>query len=220
MTFGSIEYLNLLPFHVFLKKYMKNSNIYQGLIYKRDVPSTINKRFKNRSIDSAFISSIESSRCKCSNIGIVAQKEVRSVFIIPNSQYILDSASASSNKLAKILNLNGEVIIGDRALKYYLDGGEVIDLAKEWYKKYRLPFVFARLCYNSHQKDVEKLAKKFIYSNVRIPQYILKREASKRGIKARELIEYLSFINYKIDYRGNRAFKLFIKKAKKVGCVS
>jgi len=216
MTFGSIEYLNLLPFHIFLKKYMKNSNIYQGLRYKRDVPSTINKRFKNRSIDSAFISSIKSTKCKCTNIGIVAKKEVRSVFIIPNSNNILDNASASSNKLAKILNLNGEVIIGDRALRYYLDGGEVIDLAKEWYKRYKLPFVFARFCYNSHQKEVEKLAKKFIYSNVRIPQYILKREASKRGIKAKELIGYLSFINYKIGYKENRAFRLFIKKAREV----
>ncbi len=214
MTFGSIEYLNLLPFHIFLKKYMKNSNIYQGLRYKRDVPSIINKRFKRRTIDGAFISSIESRRCKCSSIGIVAHKEVRSVFVIPNSRNRDDSASASSNKLAKILNLDGEVIIGDRALRYYLDGGDVIDLASEWYKRYKLPFVFARLCYNSHQQEIESIAKKFIYSNVRIPQYILKKEALKRGIKPRELIEYLSFINYEIDYKGNRAFKLFIKKAR------
>jgi len=175
MIFGSIEYLNLLPFQLFLKKYLKNSNIYQGLRYKRDVPSIINKRFKRREIDGAFISSIESSRCKCTNIGIIAFKEVRSVFIIPNNNNMSDSASASSNKLAKILKLDGEVIIGDRALRYYLDGIEMIDLASEWYKKYRLPFVFARLCYNSHKREIEKIAKKFIKSNIKIPQYILKK---------------------------------------------
>ncbi|SHO80456.1 Menaquinone via 6-amino-6-deoxyfutalosine step 1 [hydrothermal vent metagenome] len=216
MTFGSIEYLNLLPFQLFLKKYLKNSNIYQGLRYKRDVPSIINKRFKKRIIDAAFISSIESNRCKCTNIGIVASREVRSVFVIPYSDDILDSASASSNKLAKVLGLNGEVIIGDRALRYYLDGVEMVDLATEWYKRYRLPFVFARLCYNSHQKEIERIAKEFIYNNVRIPQYILKKEAKKRGISPKELTEYLSFIHYDINYKSDRAFRLFIKRAKRV----
>lgn len=61
-----------------------------------------------------------------------------------------------------IINLNGKVLIGDAALKYYLEGGKGIDLAEAWYEKTGLPFVFARLCYNKHERSVEKLANKLI----------------------------------------------------------
>jgi len=214
MIFGSIEYLNLLPFRIFLKRYLKGNYTYQALHYKSGVPSKINRDFKNRSIDGAFISSIESKRASCSNIGIIAHKEVRSVFVIPNTQNQKDSASATSNKLAQVLDIKGEVMIGDRALKFYLDGGEAIDLASEWYKKYKLPFVFARLCYHNHSPQMQKLIKAFNTSSIKIPQYILKKEAKKRNITPKELQEYLDYIYYSMDYRSIRAFKLFMKRAR------
>ena len=42
LVIGSIEYLNLLPFKIFLKKFYKRKGI---LEYKKGVPSFINKEF-------------------------------------------------------------------------------------------------------------------------------------------------------------------------------
>ncbi|SFZ98423.1 Menaquinone via 6-amino-6-deoxyfutalosine step 1 [hydrothermal vent metagenome] len=177
--------------------------------YKRAVPSQINKALKRREINAAFISSIESKKCKCTDLGIIANKKVYSVLLIKGENQ-KDPASASSNRLAKILNLEGKVLIGDAALKYYLNGGEAIDLAEEWYKKTNLPFAFARLCYNQHGKAIKKIAKKFARTKVKIPQYILKKEAKKRGITAKQLTWYLQYIYYNLEYKEKRSLKKFL----------
>ncbi len=177
--------------------------------YKRAVPSQINASLKHGSINAAFISSIQSPNFKCTNLGIIAHKKVYSVFSIPGKREI-DPASATSNHLAKVLSLEGKVLIGDAALKYYLDGGEGIDLAEAWYEKTGLPFVFARLCYNRHGKVINKLANDFTQTKVKIPQYILKQEAKKRGITTKQLSWYLEHIYYKMDYRAERSLKLFL----------
>ena len=183
--------------------------------YRRDVPSKINKALKKRQINAGFISSIESPKYQCSNLGIIANKAVYSVFVIEGKDKI-DHESASSNKLAKVLNLKGEVIIGDKALKYYLNGGIGIDLASAWYEKTALPFVFGRLCYNCHGKVVKDIAKKFMQHPVKIPQYILKKEAKKRDITPKQLLWYLEHIEYKMNYKSKKSLKLFLQKASKV----
>jgi len=210
MLFGSISYLNLLPFQVFLKRHISSSAAKMSFNYKRAVPSQINKALKRKEVNAAFISSIESKKCKCTDLGIIADKKVYSVLLLPGSNEF-DPASATSNQLAKVLDLQGKVLIGDAALKYYLDGGEGIDLAEAWYEKTGLPFVFARLCYNKHDDTVKKLAKQFSRTKVRIPQYILKREAKKRGITPRQLTWYLDHIYYKMDDKAKRSLKLFLK---------
>ena len=213
MLFGSISYLNLLPFQVFLKKYISNSAFKMSLQYKRAVPSQINKALKRRAVNAAFISSIESRKYPCTNLGIIAHKKVYSVLLLKGKNQT-DPASATSNRLASILDLQGKVLIGDAALKYYLDGGEGIDLAKAWYDKTGLPFVFARLCYNKHAKVIKKLAKDFTRSKTKIPQYLLKREAKKRGITSKQLLWYLEHIFYEIDWKSQRSLKKFISKEK------
>ena len=115
----------------------------------------------------------------------------------------------------KILGLSGEVIIGDRALKYYLNGGEGIDLARAWYDKYGLPFVFARLCYNKYGSEIEKIADKFKRVKIKIPQYILKKEAKKRSITVKELLWYLDYIYYSMDYTSKKSLKIFLRGVKK-----
>ena len=210
MLFGSISYLNLLPFQVFLKHYLSNNAAKMSFNYKRAVPSQINKALKRREVNAAFISSIESKKCKCTDLGIIADKKVYSVLLLPGDDEA-DPASATSNQLAKVLNLQGKVLIGDAALKYYLDEGEGIDLAEAWYKKTGLPFVFARLCYNKHDDIVKKLAKQFSRAKVKIPQYILNREAKKRGITAKQLTWYLDQIYYTMGYKEKRSLKLFLK---------
>jgi len=209
MLFGSISYLNLLPFQLFLKQHISDSASKMSFRYKRAVPSQINKALKRREINAAFISSIESKKCKCTDLGIIANQKVYSVLLLAGKNET-DPASATSNQLVKVLNLQGKVLIGDAALKYYLDGGEGLDLAEAWYEKTALPFVFARLCYNQHGKAIEKLAKKFARTKVRIPQYVLKKEAEKRGITAKELSWYLEQIYYTMGVKEKRSLKLFL----------
>jgi chorismate dehydratase len=185
-----------------------------GIKKHRNVPSIINKSFKERRINAAFISSITSGGCRCSDVGIVAKKNVYSVLLKPGNTK-QDSASQTSNALAALLELKGEVIIGDRALKEYLDGIESIDLANEWYKRTKLPFVFARLCYHEKKEFIEKLANNFKNSKIFIPQYILKKEAAKRGIKPNDVRWYLKHINYNIDLKSKKALKIFLLKVKR-----
>jgi len=185
--------------------------------YKRDVPSKINRALRKRHIHAGFISSIESPKHNTTNLGIVSNQMVYSVFVIEGENKI-DNESASSNQLAKVLDIQGEVIIGDKALKFYLDGGEAIDLSQEWYNKTKLPFVFARLCFNSHKKQIEYIAKKFIERPIKIPQYILKKEAKKRGITSKQLLWYLEHIEYKIGYKEKRSLKLFLKLSNFSSC--
>ncbi|WP_294952978.1 MqnA/MqnD/SBP family protein [Sulfurovum sp.] len=209
MQFGSISYLNLLPFQVYLKRYLKSSSEKMSFRYKRAVPSQINRSLKRREVNAAFISSVESQKYTCTDLGIIAYQKVYSVLLLPGSEES-DPASATSNRLAKVLDLHGKVLIGDAALKYYLDGGKGIDLAEAWYEKTGLPFVFARLCYNRHGKQIQKLAREFSRTKVRIPQYILKKEAAQRGISAKQLTWYLDHIYYKMDWRAKHALKKFL----------
>jgi chorismate dehydratase len=213
LLFGSIDYLNLLPFQVFLKKHINNNAVQSNLKRHRNVPSLINKAFHQGKVNAAFISSVTSKGCKCTDAGIVGIGKVYSVLLL-NKEERSDSASQSSNALTNVLGLKGEVMIGDRALKYYLDGGECTDLSEEWHKKTGLPFVFARLCYHKHQAQIMKLSKEFTKTKVYIPQYILKKEAKRRGILPKDAKWYLEHIHYKIDCKAKQALKIFLRSAK------
>jgi len=215
MIFAKIDYINLIPFYVFIKKNIKSSQIKQIINYKKSYPSDINKKFKKRLIDGAFISSIVAKRCTCLDIGIVAKKEVLSVLVKPGI-YKEDSQSNTSNVLAKVLDIDGEVIIGDKALYEYYnnnhsDDKHLIDLAKQWNDKYNLPFVFALLCVNKEYKTFKKLSQKFINIKVKIPQYILKQYSTKTGISNKQIKEYLQKISYDIGYKERKSLKLFFR---------
>lgn len=216
MIFGKIEYLNLLPFHVFMKRYSKSSQQSQSLHYKRGVPSQINKAFKAKKVDAAFISSIMSKKCKCLDIGIVARKEVKSVLLLPGPS-LNDSESATSNILAKVLGLTGEVIIGDKALKRYLNSEEKsIDLAKVWFERQGLPFVFARLCYHKDKITYKKLSKQFLKKSHKIPQYILEKASLNTGISKKDILDYLTLIEYRLDAHALLSLKRFLRLADKL----
>ena len=209
VLFGSISYLNLLPFQVYLKKHLQSSSAKMGFRYKRAVPSQINKALKHRAVHAAFISSVASRKTDCTDLGIIAKQNVYSVLLIPG-QAQNDPASATSNQLAKVLGLSGKVLIGDAALQYYLEGNPGIDMAEAWYKRTGLPFVFARLCYNQHGKTIQKMAKQFTHTHTRIPQYMLKKESKKRGITPKQLSWYLEHIHYEMDWKAKRGLKKFL----------
>ena len=216
LIFGSISYINLLPFQIFIKKEINNIQFKQILNYKKSTPSAINKAFKQKRVDAAFISSIKSKNCKCTDLGIVANGAVYSVFVDLSKEPKLDSESDTSNILAKLLKLNGQVIIGDKALKYYLkhSSNNLVDLSLKWKQKRKLPFVFARLCYNKNGKKIQKLAKKFQKSQPKIPYYYLKRVAKQKGLSINELKWYLNHISYNLGYKEKKSLKLFLKEAR------
>lgn len=216
MIFGKIDYINLLPFHVFLKKSSLSNSFKQSLEYKKGVPSQLNYKLKRRQIDAAIVSSITSTHpmYRTLDVGIVAKKEVKSV-LVKEGDYAMDPASASSNALAQVLHVKGEVLIGDRALKAYLQNPDLyVDLAKLWNERTGLPFVFARLCVTKNSAFYDRLSKRFVAQNIRIPRYILKRYASERGIKEADILEYLKLISYSIGPKEKRALKLFLAKSK------
>jgi len=212
MIFAKIDFINLLPFYIFIKKNIKSSQIKAIIAYKKSYPSAINKQFKKRKIDAAFISSVVSKKCKCLDIGIVAQKEVLSVLSLKGS-YKKDIQSDTSNMLAKILKINGEVLIGDKALYHYYnsENKDFIDLAKQWNTQYNLPFVFARLCVNNHTKYITKLSNQFLNTKVKIPTYILNRYSKNTKLSKKQILDYLEKISYEIGYKEKQSLKLFFK---------
>lgn len=219
MNFAKIDFINLLPFHVYIKKNIKSNQIKAIIEYKKSYPSAINRQFKKRTVESAFISSIASRHEKGLNLGIIARNAVQSVLLVPGQSYAKDNQSDTSNALAQILNLEGQVIIGDKALKYYHehDKESFIDLAKAWQNKYHLPFVFARLCYNKNGQLLKKLTRGFRKKHVKIPQYILAQYEERSGISRKNILEYLKVIDYDMGIQEKRALKLFLKLTKEKG---
>ena len=216
MVFGKIEYLNLLPFHIFMKRYTRSTQESMSMHYRRGVPSQINKQFLSRRVDAAFISSISAQKHSHVNLGIVAKKEVKSVIVIPSNTNRDDKESASSNVLADILKVDGEVLIGDKALRYTLKNDNYIDLAKLWNERYKLPFVFALLCYHKDKKIYKKIEKKFLKQNIKIPYYLLQKASKRTQIDTKDILEYLAFISYSLDSKTNLALRKFYAEAKKL----
>ncbi len=192
-----------------MKRYATPLRYSQITNHTKGVPSKINDAFAARRVDAAFISSIKAKKYSYASLGIIAKKEVQSVLLIPSTASQKDSASATSNILAEVLNVDGEVLIGDRALKYYLSGKESIDLAQLWYEKYQLPFVFALLCHHSHKKYMVKMSRSFLKQKVKIPQYILHQAAQRTNISPKDILNYLTYISYDLDNAAQRGLKKF-----------
>jgi len=200
-----------------MKRYASSLRIHQSLNYHKGVPSELNRAFAMRRIDAAFISSITARNCTHYGIGIVAKKEVLSVLSIPSSHHLDDSDSATSNQLAQILGIQGEVLIGDKALRYYFSGQKHIDLGKLWHEKTGLPFVFALLCSHNHSAELNELSRKFAERPIKIPYYILKQSSLKSDLTPSQITYYLKYISYTIGEKEKAGLKRFLKEAKKRG---
>ncbi len=216
MIFGKIEYLNLLPFHVFMKRFTKNAQQKATMEYKKNVPAAVNKDFIHKRVDAAFISSIAAKKYHHINLGIIAKKNVQSVLVIPSKKSKRDKESASSNILATILDAKGTVLIGDKALKYALANDNYIDLAQAWHTKHKLPFVFALLCYHKEKKVYKKIEKEFLKRKQKIPHYLLVKAAKRTGIATKDIQNYLELISYRVDAKAELGLKKFYNEAKKV----
>ncbi len=215
MIFGKIDFINLLPFHVFIKRYARTLRFHQGLHYHKGVPSALNREFAMRRIDAAFISSITAKNCVHFDVGIVAKKEVLSVLSLPAKVSKNDADSATSNLLSRILGMKGEVLIGDKALRYFYSGGECTDLGKAWHEKTGLPFVFALLCTHDHTAELEALSRAFVRTKIRIPYYILMQASRQSGLTPQQITHYLKYISYTVGEKEKRGLKKFVREAKK-----
>jgi chorismate dehydratase len=216
VIFGKIDFLNLLPFHVFIKRYARSTRFHQSLHYHKGVPSALNRDFVMRRIDAAFISSITAQNCRHFGVGIVAKQEVLSVLSLPNPDKA-DTDSATSNLLARLLDIHGEVLIGDKALRYYYSGREHTDLGKVWYERTRLPFVFALLCTHYHTDELRRLSRAFVSKKVKIPYYMLMEASHQSGLSPSQITHYLKFISYKVGAKEEKGYKRFVKEAKERG---
>ncbi|MDF1879353.1 hypothetical protein JHD46_06850, partial [Sulfurimonas sp. SAG-AH-194-C20] len=196
--------------------FLKSSASKISMEYKRGVPSKINRDFHSRRVDAAFISSISAKKSKYVGLGIIAKKDVKSVIVIPSKMSKDDNESASSNVLANILKVKGEVLIGDKALRYALKSNEYIDLAQVWYNKYKLPFVFALLCFHKDKKVYKRIQKEFLKRSVKIPQYLLQKASEETDVSKKDILEYLKLISYKLDSKSQRGLTRFYKEAKRV----
>lgn len=210
MRFGKINYLNLVPFDIFIKKYPTTSTFRAFLNHHKNYPAKLNKEFFFRRIDAGFISSIAGMKAQKTNSGIIAYGEVWSVIVLPKPTKS-DYQSASSNALARILGEKGEVLIGDRALRYKLSGKKYVDLGQKWWEKYRLPFVFGILCFNKNSDFYKNISLHFNATRVYIPQYLLSNYAKQSGVGKRDILAYLKHIHYKITPKGKASLKYFYR---------
>ncbi len=218
MIFGKIDYLNLLPFHVFLKRYPMSSAERKAIEHKKGVPSKLCRDLNSARVGAAVISSVESRRAKYRKLdfGICARERVISVLVRKGTPRQLDPASMSSNMLSKILGLEGEVVIGDNALRAYLkDGREAFyDLGEEWKKRTGLPFVFGRFSCVRGAKYFGRLVSKFHRAPVKIPRYILSEYSRSRGVSESDILWYLQFISYKMGAKEKLALSIFLSRAR------
>lgn len=213
MRFGKINYLNLAPFDIFIKKYPTQSSFKLFINHHKNYPAKLNKEFLFKRIDAGFISSIAGIKAKKTKSAIISYGEVWSVIAIKNGNKF-DYQSASSNALSIVLKIDGEILIGDRALKYKLGhtiNKDYIDLGLEWYKKHRLPFVFGLLCCNKFEKFYNKLSKSFNNQNIKIPQYILNKYENLTKIKKNDIKEYLRHIHYKVSNKPKISLNRFYR---------
>ncbi|WP_104748600.1 MqnA/MqnD/SBP family protein [Helicobacter cetorum] len=215
MRFGKIDYLNMLPFDVFIKSYPTPCFFKQFLRLKKTYPSKLNTSFLFKRIDAGFISSIAGFKFALNShsLGIIAHKEVMSVLLLAKEN-AFDKESASSNALSKVLGLKGEVLIGDKALQFYYanDKKDFIDLASKWYEEKRLPFVFGRLCYHKNKDFYKRLSLAFKHKKVKIPYYILNEASLKTKLKRQEILNYLQRIYYTLGKKERLALKVFYRE--------
>jgi len=196
-----------------MKRYLRSSRSQMMLRHGANVPSAINRAYRVRKIDAAFISSIRAEGQKHLNLGIIADGAVQSVLLLPSQTPRTDRASETSNVLAAVLGLQGRVLIGDPALRAFLEGTEAVDLAEEWKRRHGLPFVFALLCYQAEHVQMRKLGRAFERHPKKIPQYLLHRASQRTGVAPEHIRTYLQGIHYRMDHRARRSLQKFWKLA-------
>lgn len=232
-----VSYLNSYPFHYGLLN-AEDSQLRNPEIVP---PAQCAENFRNRKSNIALVPvgalpDMDSYKI-VDPFCIAASGVVKSVFLQSRvsldsiKSIALDPASRSSNLLTKVLcknawNIHPEfiedeaiadarVIIGDRALKNANAFPIRFDLAEEWKKKYKLPFVFAVWI---AKKDISKgtirnlnAALEFGVNNI----HSALQEFGSADLNHEEATLYLEEnIVFRMDSDAKEAMELFLRLAK------
>lgn len=213
MKIGRIEYLNLLPFYVFIKSSPLSNASKQFAMRNHSYPAKLNVDYLYRRIDSGFISSFVASPRTKSIAGIIGKGRVQSVLAILG-EFGADYQSATSNALLQLLGIRARVLIGDNALRFYLQNPRdaFIDLAEAWFVKHKLPFVFGRFCYQNKSHLHKHIARAFVKSRIKIPFYILRAASQNSAISTADIRSYLSQIFYHINPKEQQSLRVFYRQ--------
>ena len=106
MRFGKIQYLNLLPFDMFVKSYPITTRFKSAAFANRSYPSKLNQSFLFHRIDAGFISTIAGATAhrkhKATQAGIIAKGAVWSVLSLESNG---DSALLKKHRLTPTASL-------------------------------------------------------------------------------------------------------------------
>ena len=246
LKIGWIDFLNTLPFN-FEKAGLKLSFDYELV---KGVPSSLNKLLREGKIDVGIISSAEylenyNNYLILPDLSISAQGKVFSVSIFSNmkleetEEIYLTKASKSSRYLTKIVfekflnrkiiykelkdieKENPALLIGDNAILYRNKFKYAYDLAEIWYKRVKLPFVFAlwvirKDAFNEKKEEVKELldilkkTKTQIFKN--LDQYLIGIKIDKDFAKF-----YLSNIDYSLSEKHIKGLEKLSEYLLKMG---
>ena len=114
MRFGKIQYLNLLPFDVFVKSYPATTRFKSAAFANRSYPSKLNQSFLFHRIDAGFISTIAGATAhrkhKATQAGIIAKGAVWSVLSLESNG---DSALLKKHRLTP----SDSLVLGSHSLE-------------------------------------------------------------------------------------------------------
>ena len=199
---------------------MQNSHKNKCILLKKSYPAKLNQDFLFGRIDAGFISSIAGydshyAHRACPS-GIIAKGAVWSVIVKKGSGF--DYQSDTSNALSQILGLQGEVLIGDRALVFKRSGGEFEDMGEKWWECTGLPFVFGRLCFRAHGELIGRISrmfnKRYATKRKKIPHYMLAAAARRSGLEPWYILEYLEHIFYAMGSKEKHGLERFYREVR------
>ncbi len=242
---GKINFINTEPLYFFLdkNKYKLISGapkeLYKKLLEENldvaPVPSyAYLKNIKNK---------LENIFKLIKGISVSGSKEVMSVCLYSKSKDIknikriyVTPLTTTSIELLKIIlkrfhknvkftknkkNADALLLIGDEALFFFKSEEKKIykyklDLAKAWYKLYKLPFIFAVFLLNKKKLKTQffikrdmKISKKLCYRNIDIlVEKIIKNLNLETSLKS-YLKKYYKVMNYDFSYKHYLSLKLF-----------
>ena len=65
------------------------------------------------------------------------------------------------------------------------------------------------------KRGMRGIEKRFLKAKVKIPYYLLQKASKKTSVSIRDILFYLNYISYDLDYKAKKGLKLFYKLSQK-----
>ena len=239
LRIGRVDYLNTLP--LFFK-------IGDGLIEEvRGTPASLVEKLRKGEIEGGIVSSVEfiinhgayciipgisiSSKRRICSVAIFSRKPIHEIENIYITEESLTSRIFTLYLLEYIYGLpvreiddpsvaDAVMLIGDRALKEFYDGRWefVYDLAEEWYKLFKLPFIFALFVFRreivkSKRREIQLFRREVVNSLKYFTEYIFENDVNLNGLPPEFIKNYLTEC---IDYSFTDEHLISLNKLKEI----